>query len=135
MFQSVPASQDKQTCLGVWSLLQRKGTEGWFTPPELGLFALYYLEYRKRGLKQRQWLVEMIKRRKRQSWDFDNIVNPVFYPFPGVWNSIWGLFWSSRRGLTPFMPSFKVDIVLGLPLDFVRNGVKLFDIPVPIGSL
>ena len=48
----------------------------------------------------------MIGSRKRLSWDFVDILNPVFYPFSVVWNSIWRFCWSRRRGLNPFTPMF-----------------------------
>ena len=40
-----------------------------------------------------------------------------------------------QEGIDSLYAMFKVDIVLGLPSDFVRNKIKFEDIQVPIGSL
>ena len=113
--QPIPASHSKQTCLVVGSLLKRECTERQFNLPELSLLALYYLEYRRRGLNSNsdrwRWL-----KVGRDILRFQQYSETVFYPFSWVWNSIWHLHWSKGSGLTHFMQWLKLTLWSSLRL-------------------
>ena len=69
---------------------------------------------------------------KRHSWI--SILNPVYYPFSGAWNSIWDLCWSSGDGIDSSYAKIKLAL-FGLPSLTPSDRHKIQGPKVPTTSI